>query len=176
MKRALAAALLALAASGLIGLYLAYGEARAIVDDLQREKARGAAIRIEQFARVIEGQLRGVFLLANAGVKQEPEELQIELIRVLRQSPAVSEIVWIDADARQQAKVSRTARDEIGPGPGFSEHPGLEPARRGRFYASPVYFRHDSEPFVTFAVGGREGACVRWATTISASFSSHVAS
>jgi signal transduction histidine kinase len=149
---------LALAASGLISLYFAYGEARGIVDELQREKARGAALRIEQFARLIEGQLRGAFLLSAAGVRQDPEELQLELIRVLRQAPAVAEIVWVDESGRQQAKVSRTARDEIGPGRSFAEHPGVAAAERGQLHASAIYFRHDSEPFVSLAVGSRDAS------------------
>jgi len=48
---------IALLVSGLTSSYFAYRETRALIEDLQREKVRGAAQQIEQFARTIESQL-----------------------------------------------------------------------------------------------------------------------
>src|SRR5437762_14249129 len=46
-----------LVASGAIGLYFSYQETRSSLVSLQREKALGASVRIEQFLRDIESQL-----------------------------------------------------------------------------------------------------------------------
>lgn len=147
----------ALALSGLLSLVFAYFEARTLVDELQREKARGAAMRIEQFVRTIESQMRAALIVHDAGIVQPPDELHLELIRLMRQAPAISDASWIDAAGIQQAKASRTARDEIGPSKDLTSHEGVAAARAGRLYTSAVYFRHDSEPFVTLAVGSRDG-------------------
>ena len=105
---------IALLASGLVGLYFSYRESRVLVEALQREKVRTVALRIEQFARLIEAQLRAPLLLRQAGASESPNELALELIRLLRQAPAVMDVVWVDGAGIQQVKVSRIGRDEIG--------------------------------------------------------------
>jgi signal transduction histidine kinase/CheY-like chemotaxis protein len=143
----------ALLASGLVTLFFAYSDARVLVEQVQREKVHSATIRIEQFARTIETQLRGSLLTVELGAIVSAEDRRIELLRLLQQAPAVVDVVWLDPSGRQIVKVSRVARDEIGPGPDWSTHPALESARRGALYTSPVYFRSESEPYVTVAVG-----------------------
>ncbi len=142
----------ALLVSGTLGLYFSYRDARDLVDELQREKARSAALRIEQFARLLEGQLRGALLVEQAGIVQTAEERHLELIRLLRQAPAIVDVAWVDRDNREQVRASRITRDEIGSGRDWSGHAGLAPARTGSLYVSPVTFRHDSEPFATLGV------------------------
>ncbi len=146
---------IALLASGVIGLYFSYQEQRSLLDEAQREKVRTAAVRIEHFARVIEGQLRAALLVEQAGIEQSADERHLELIRLLRQAPAVSDVTWVDAQGIQQIKVSRTVRDRIGPAEDHTDHPAVIAARTGRLFASPVYFRSGSEPFATFAVNSQ---------------------
>ena len=105
----------ALVASSLVGLYFAYHESRAMLEDLHREKARAVALRIEQFARLIEVQLRAPLLLRQAGISATVNEQHLELIRLLRQAPAIIDVAWVDGSGVQQLKVSRIGRDEIGP-------------------------------------------------------------
>ncbi|MFN0303312.1 MAG: ATP-binding protein [Burkholderiales bacterium] len=149
---------IALLASGLIGLYFSYQEQRSLLDEAQREKVRTAAVRIEHFARVIEGQLRAALLVEQAGIEQNADERHLELIRLLRQAPAVSDVIWVDAQGIQQIKVSRTVRDRIGPAEDHSDHPAVVGARSGNLYAGPVYFRSGSEPYATLAVNGQGSA------------------
>ena len=146
----------ALLASGLLGLYFAYHESRALIEELQREKVRAIALRIEQFARLIEVQLRAPLVLRAAGVSENPNELHLELIRLLRQAPAVIDVAWVDGSGVQQVKVSRIGRDEIGPAKNWSDDPGFIAARTGAFHSSPVYFRAESEPYALFAVGSED--------------------
>jgi signal transduction histidine kinase/CheY-like chemotaxis protein len=143
----------ALLASGLVGLYFAYSDARALVDELQREKARGATVRIEQFSQAIESQLRASLLSVELGAIASVGDRHVELLRILQQAPAVVDVAWLDASGRQLVKVSRVARDEIGPGPDWSAHPAVPAVRQGDRYTSPVYFRSESEPYMTLAVG-----------------------
>jgi signal transduction histidine kinase/CheY-like chemotaxis protein len=151
----------ALVASGLVGAYFDYHDTRALVEELQREKARGAALRIEEFANAIESQLRAVLVAPQRALPPDPEEQQLELLRLLRQAPAIVDLAWIDTAGVQQVKVSRLARDELGPGPDLSAHEGVRAARAGRPYFSAVYFRQESEPYMTVATGsGRAGSGV----------------
>jgi signal transduction histidine kinase len=142
----------ALLASGLTALYFDYQDTRILVQELQREKARGAAQRIEQFTQTIVDQLRAA-LLSRPGSPADLQEQRHELLRLLRQAAAVIDVAWIDASAKQQARVSRLARDEIDPGKNWSAHPAVAAVRAGDPYFSPVYFRQESEPYMTVAVG-----------------------
>lgn len=99
----------ALLASGLVGLFFAYSDARALVDELQREKARGATLRIEQFARAIESQLRASLLSVELGAVASVNDRHVELLRLLQQAPTVVDVAWLDASARQLVQVSRAA-------------------------------------------------------------------
>lgn len=150
---------MALLASGLVGLFFGYRESRVLIEELQREKIRAVALSIEQFARRIETQLRAPLLLRQVGgISENPEELQLELIGLLRQTPALIDVAWIDASGMQQAKVSRIGRDEIGPGARWTDDPAFIAARAGAFHAGPVYFRAESEPYAVFTVGGDDPA------------------
>ena len=150
---------MALLTSALVDLFVGYRESRVLIEELQREKVRAVALRIEQFAHRIETQLRAPLLLRQVGgISENPQELQLELIRLLRQTPALIDVAWIDESGMQQAKVSRIGRDEIGPGKRWTDDPAFIAARAGAFHAGPVYFRADSEPYAVFAVGGDEPA------------------
>jgi signal transduction histidine kinase len=151
----------ALLASGLVGLYFDYRDTRALVEELQREKARGAALRIEQFAATIASQLGAALGAHQNAPPADLQEQQFELLGLLRQAPAIVDVAWIDAAGVQQVKVSRLARDEVGPARDLSAHPGVIAARAGRPYFSPVHFRQESEPYLTVAAGtGRVDAGV----------------
>lgn len=150
---------LALLASGLVGLFFDYRESRVLIEALQREKVRAVASSIEQFARRIETQLRAPLLLRQVGgISENPEELQLELIRLLRQAPALIDVAWIDANGVQLAKVSRIGLDEIRPSARWTDDSAFIAARAGAFHAAPVYFRAESEPYAVFTVGGDDPA------------------
>ena len=102
----------ALLISGGVGLYFAYQENKEALASLQREKAAGAAARIEQFVSQIEQQLAFAALpqLGAEGLEQR----RIEFLKLLRVVPAVTDIAQIDARGREQLAVSRLAMDVIG--------------------------------------------------------------
>ena len=131
-----------------------YREHRDALVAVQREKARGAASVIEQFVKEIEGQLgwttHSGLMPGQAGLDQR----RFDYLRLLRQAPAVTEIAFIDPQGREQVKASRLAMDVIGSGVDRSAEEATRIAREKRRYLGPVYFRKESEPYMTMAIAG----------------------
>jgi signal transduction histidine kinase len=143
----------ALLASGLVELYFSYRENLASLVALQREQAAGAAAKIEAFVRDIERQV-GWASQGQVGTRPTVEQRRFEFIRLQRQAPAVTEVSQLDAAGREQLRVSRLAMDVVGSQADFSTDPRFKEARPGRPYFSPVYFRKESEPYLSLSVGG----------------------
>jgi signal transduction histidine kinase len=147
----------ALLISGGVGLYFAYQENKEALASLQREKAAGAAARIEQFVSQIEQQLAFAALpqLGAEGLEQR----RIEFLKLLRVVPAVTDIAQIDARGREQLAVSRLAMDVAGANKDRSQEPAFRNARPGQTWFGPVYFRKETEPYMSIAVrsGGESG-------------------
>src|SRR6201999_3319299 len=79
---------------------------------------------------------------------------RVDALRLLRQVRAITEFSQLDPSGRQQIQVSRTALNVIGGGPDLSSDPRFLEARANKIYYGPVYFRHNSEPFMTIAKAG----------------------
>jgi signal transduction histidine kinase/HAMP domain-containing protein len=148
----------ALLISGGIGLYFAYQENKVAVASLQREKAAGAAARIEQFVREIEQQVAAAALpqLGTEGLEQR----RLEFLKLLRMVDRVTDISQIDARGREQLSVSRLKPDEVGSGHDRSQEPAFKNARPGQMWFGPVYFRKETEPYMSMSIraGGEQGA------------------
>ena len=138
--------------NALIELYYSYGESRQALSAVQREKAVGAATVIEQFVKEIEGQVGWAtgFLPAGSGLEQR----RLDFLRLLRQAPAITEVSYLDAEGREQLKISRLAMDTVGSGADLSKEPTFIDAKGKKRYLSPVYFRRESEPYLTMAIAG----------------------
>jgi len=140
-----------LVASGGISLYFSYSENQQHLVALQHEKAQAAAERIEQYIFDIEHQL-GWTALPQVGAGTDPiEQRRLEYLKLLRQAPAITEVLWIDASGRAQLRVSRLAMDVIGEGTDLSRDPKFVEARSGKTWYSPVYFRKETEPYMTLS-------------------------
>ncbi len=148
----------ALLASGGIGLYFSYQENRAALASLQHQIAIGASSRIDQYVRQITQQLSYAALpQIDAG---DVELRRIEFLKLLRQSPAVTDISQIDATGREQLAVSRLGMDVVASHKDRSQEPAFLNAKPGEPWYSPVYFRKETEPYMTVALrgGGDKGA------------------
>ncbi|HXX85014.1 MAG TPA: GAF domain-containing protein, partial [Casimicrobiaceae bacterium] len=147
----------ALLASGAISIYFAYQENKAAVASLQHEKALAAASRIEQYIRQIEQQL------AYAALPQldasDVELRRIEFLKLLRQAPEVTDISQLDPTGREQIAVSRLGMDNVSSSKDRSQEPAFLNARRGQAWFGPVYFRKETEPYMTVSLrsGGDKG-------------------
>ena len=144
----------ALLASGLIEIYFSYQENKAALAAIQREKALGAASRIEQFIKEVERQIGWTAQSALAARGAPLEQRRFDYLRLLRQAPPITEISYLDASGREQLRVSRLAMDVVGSQTDFSRDPKfLEPKAR-KVYFGTVYFRKESEPYMTIAMAG----------------------
>jgi GAF domain-containing protein/HAMP domain-containing protein len=148
----------ALLTSGAIEIYFSHQENKAALGRVQREKALAAATRIEQFVREIERQLGWATHPLLASGPAALEQRRLDFFRLLRQVPAVTELVQLDAAGREQLRVSRLAMDVVGSQADHSQDPRFQVARGGRTYFGPVYFRKESEPYMTVAMPGGTGA------------------
>ncbi|MBI4247602.1 MAG: response regulator [Candidatus Rokubacteria bacterium] len=145
-----------LLASSLIELYFSYQETKTALVRLEREKAVAAAARIEEFTKDIERQLAWTTHVAFDDPRAARDQREIDFLRLLRNIPAITELSYIDGAGREQLRVSRLALDEIGSGRNLSSDPKSTAPKSGRTYFGPVYFRNESEPYMTIAVPGGE--------------------
>jgi signal transduction histidine kinase len=148
----------ALLASGALEIYFSYQESREAMVALQREKALGAAGRIEQFVREIERQIGWTTHPQVVTGAAAIEQRRIDYFRLLRQVPAVTEISQLDPGGREQLRVSRLAMDVMGSATDLSKDPKFTEATVGRTYFSPVYFRKESEPYMTVSMASGAGS------------------
>jgi signal transduction histidine kinase len=147
----------ALLASAAVEVYFSYQENKAALAAIQREKALAAAARIEQFVKEVEGQIGWTTLSALAAQSGGPDQRRFDLIRLLQQAKPITEVSYIDAAGREQLRVSRLAMEAVGSRIDLSRDPRFTQARPGRPYFSPVYFRKESEPYMTIALAGKGG-------------------
>ncbi len=158
-----------LMASSLVELYFSYRETQRAIVRVERAKAVAAAGRIEQFVKEVEQQVRETTRTASddpdasqvgqgrLGFRQGlgaalTEQRELDFLRVLRNVPAVSELSHLDLAGKEQLRVSRLDPDVVGSQEDFSRAPKFVEARAGKTYWSPVYFKNESEPYVTLAV------------------------
>ena len=140
-----------LAASGGISLYFSYQEIQEHLVALQREKAQAAATQIEQYIRDIEHQI-GWTALPQVDAGGSPlDQRRFEYLKLLRQVPAITEVAWIDATGRERLKVSRLAMDVSGADTDLSQDLRFLEATSGKTWYSPVYFRKETEPYMTIS-------------------------
>jgi hypothetical protein len=144
----------ALVVSGAVQIYFSYQENRSALARIQREKALAAAIRIEQFARELEHQLAWI-AQTPWGARGVPlEQRRLDSLRLLRHAPAVTEVSHLDPRGHEQLRVSRLAMDVIGSDTDMSSDARFKEAIARKTYFSPVYFRKESEPYMSIALAG----------------------
>ena len=141
---------LALLASGAISLVFSYRQTTAALASLQQEKAVGAAARIEQYLRQVTQQLQYAALpQMGAG---DLELRRIEFLKLIRQAPEVTDIALIDAAGRELIAESRLGMSLMGSGKDRSGEAAFQQAKRGEPWFGPVYFRKETEPYMTVAI------------------------
>jgi signal transduction histidine kinase len=142
----------ALVASGAIGVYFTYKESKAALLDLQREKAAAAASRIEAYVSEIEHQT-GWMRLPQAGAAN-PEQRRFDYLKLLRQVPSVTDVTQLDRHGHVKLRVSRLGMDVAGGAEDLSKDPKFTVPKSGKTYFSPVYFRKETEPYMTISMAG----------------------
>jgi signal transduction histidine kinase/CheY-like chemotaxis protein len=141
-----------LVTNGLLDIWFAYREQKALLIRIQREQADAAAAKISHFVKEIEGQLGWTAQQAWSG--GNIEQRRVEALRLLRQVPAITELALLDPSGREQLKVSRLAMDVIASRTDRSREAAFTEAVARKSYYGPIYFRHESEPYMTIALAG----------------------
>ena len=164
-----------LSVSSAVELYFSYQETKQSIVRLERTKALAAANEIERYLGQIVEHLRStmqgaidVSALGTAGIGVQAgghsraaalaDQREIDFLRLLRNVPAITEVRHLDLAGKEQLRMSRLALDAVGSGKDYADAPEFVEAKSKKTYISPVYFRNESEPFITIAVAPDETA------------------
>ena len=142
----------ALVISGAIGLYFSYQENKVALASLQREKAVAAAARIEEFIRQIELQLAYAALPQLGAGAGATEQRMIEFFKLQRLVQAITDTVQIAANGRERIAVSRLGMNVVDSGIDRSGEPAFKDVKPEQTWFGPVYFRKETEPYMSMAV------------------------
>src|SRR5512139_877822 len=141
-----------LIAGGAMEAYFSYQDKKATLVRVQSDQAVTAAVRIEDFIREIVTAIAWTARSAYLPAKEAPRQRYLDYLWLLRQTPAITEAMHIDAAGWETLLVSRLARHVVGSGADRSQDPRFLAARAGALYFGPVYFRRESEPYMTIAL------------------------
>src|SRR5947199_3458694 len=142
----------ALLSNGIFEVFFYYREHKASLIRIQHEQAEAAAAKISQFIKEIESQLGWTTQLPwSAGSLQDR---RFDALRLLRQVPAITELSQIDSTGKERLRVSRLAMDVVDAGLDLSREPKFTEAVANKVYYGPVYFRRESEPYMTLSLAG----------------------
>ncbi|SDS17717.1 ATP-binding protein [Bradyrhizobium canariense] len=142
----------ALLSNGIFEVFFYYREHKAALIRIQHEQAEAAAAKISQFIKEIESQVGWTTQLPwSAG---SIEQRRFDALRLLRQVPAITELAQVDSTGKERLRVSRLAMDVVDSGLDLSKDPKFTEAVAHKVYYGPVYFRRESEPYMTLALAG----------------------
>jgi len=143
---------LALLTNGIFEIWGSYRENKEALIRIQHEQAEAAAAKIGQFIKEIESQVGWTTQLLWSAATTE--QRRFDALRLLRQVPAITELSQVDASGKEQLRVSRLAMDVVGSGIDLSKEPKFTEAVKNKIYYGPVYFRRESEPYMTLSLAG----------------------
>ncbi len=142
----------ALLSNGVFEVFFYHREHQAALIRIQREQAEAAAAKISQFVKEIENQIGWTAQLPWSGGSLE--QRRFDALRLLRQVPAITELTQIDSAGKERLRVSRLTMDVMDSGIDHSGDPKFAEAVAHKVYYGPVYFRSESEPYMTLSLAG----------------------
>jgi adenylate cyclase len=144
-----------LLANGASEAWFGYRDQRVVLTQRLRAEARMAAGKIEGFLADITDQLQWTVQLPWRDGTDERH--RFDVLRLLRQVPAIVEVMLVDGKGAERLHVSRVDPDVVNSGIDRVEDPGVIGARSDHVWYGPVTLHEGSEPHMTVAVaGGRE--------------------
>src|SRR5215218_5832851 len=142
----------ALLSNGIFEVFFYYREHKSSLIRIQHEQAEAAAAKISQFVKEIESQLGWTTQLPWSA--SSLENRRFDALRLLRQVPAITELAQVDSTGKERLRVSRLAMDVVDSGLDLSKDPKFTEAVSRKVYYGPVYFRRESEPYMTLSLAG----------------------
>jgi signal transduction histidine kinase/HAMP domain-containing protein len=140
----------ALLSNGIFEVFFRYREHEAALIRIQHQQAEAAAAKIGQFIKEIEIQLGWITELPWSA--DSIEQRRFDVLRLLRQVPAITELAQIDSTGKERLRVSRPAM--VDGGLDLSKDSKFTEAVVHKVYYGPVYFRRESEPSMTLSLAG----------------------
>lgn len=134
-------------AGGAIEFVLRYQESVNSIWVLQSEMAKAAAFKINQFMREIEKTMRASTLTREIVDSGLTDDLEIELIKVLKRVPAITSVSALDSSGQEIYRISRVKSVQPGDFGFYGNDEIFLRSRGGVAYFSPVYFLNESEPY-----------------------------
>ncbi len=147
-----AAVVLPLLANGASEAWFGYRDQRALLDQILTVEAQSAASRIQGFLESIRDQLG--WTVQFPWVDGPDDGHLIDALRLLRQVPAIVDVILVDGSGIERLHLSRIAPDVIGSSIDRSGDLAVLEARANRSWYGPVTLNQASEPHMTIAVGG----------------------
>lgn len=138
--------------SGAVELVFRYRESVEGIGALQREMAQGAAFKIQQFVQDIEKTMHASTQTPEIVTGGLTSAYRFQLLKLLRVAPAITTVIAVDADGREQLKVSRLQMvrpEDMGD---RAADEAFVQARKGTSFFGPVYFVRQSEPYMRIGV------------------------
>ena len=128
-----------------------YQDRKTSIMRIEQGQAELAAAKIGELVKQIEVQLAWTTYrpwVETASAQQRFDRWRL----LLRQVPAITDVVLINTEGHEELRVSRLGLDSIGSGSDFSQDPKFVEAIAHKVYYGPVYFRGESEPYMTLAL------------------------
>jgi beta-lactamase regulating signal transducer with metallopeptidase domain len=125
---------------------------QALRSQILHMQADGIADKLAQFVTENQNQIGWTTQLpwAAASIDQR----RFDLLRLLRQAPAITQLSHLDAEGKELIKVSRLAMDVVGSGTDYSKEAKFKETVAKKIYYGPVYMRRESEPTMTMGMAG----------------------
>jgi class 3 adenylate cyclase len=141
-----------LLANGASEGWFGYRDQRLFLSQRLHSEAMSTASKIQSFLDDITDQLQWTVQLAWRDGMEERQ--RFDVLRLLRQVPAVLEVMRVDGNGIERLHVSRVDTDVVNGGIDRSNDPAVIGARAGRIWYGPVTLYAGSEPHITIAVAG----------------------
>src|SRR5271167_4554020 len=136
--------------------WFGYRDQRAFLTQRLHAEARSAAGKIQGFLDDITDQLQWTVQLPWRDSMDERH--RFDVLRLMRQVPAVVEVTLVDGTGAERLHVSRVDPDVVDSGIDRASDPAVLGARSGRIWYCPVTLHEGSEPHMTSSLAGARAA------------------
>jgi beta-lactamase regulating signal transducer with metallopeptidase domain len=124
---------------------------RALRSQVLQMQAERIADKLTQFIKESQNQVAWTTQLPPTA---DVDQRRLDALRLLRQTPAITELSQLDAEGKEFIKVSRLAMDVVGSGTDYSKEAKFTETVAKKIYYGPVYMRRGSEPYMTLGMAG----------------------
>jgi two-component system, NtrC family, sensor kinase len=152
----------ALIANGIFEVWFDYREQKTLLIAIQHEQAAAAADKISRFIKEIEDHIGWTTQLP--WTPGDLEDRKVDAQRLMHQMKAIDEFAQFDRLGREQLRRSRRVPDRNDSDEDFFESAWFNEVIANNVYYGPVYYRDESEPYMSLAMAGdRSDAAVSFA-------------